>query len=302
MVCAANITDQGGELMLTHTSQLTAQQLIELDTLCQHCKRVDGNTIALYQHILSQNRPFACNIFYHKKQTLVGFLSTFYFYENTCEISVMVAPNWRNKGIATQMIRESLAHISTQEIEKLVFSTPNGANAAWLSAHGCHYQHSEYQMQQQGVTPPITTDDTFIVRPATLDDLRTIVAIDEACFSLPAAERLLRLHDLFSDPSYSILIALKDGIPIGKAHIHYQNNTARLTDIAIFPHQQGQGFGSRLLMWCLDICQKDQRKSVNLDVETSNHNALNLYIRMGFVVINSYDFWAIPTRQLSQLI
>ncbi len=284
--------------MLTHTSQLTTEQLAELEALCADCKHTDGNIISLYNHILSQNRSIACNVFYHQKNQLVGFLSTFFFYEDACEVAVLVAPTYRKQGIARQMIKANLPLIAAQGIKTLIFSSPNGLNTPWLPAQGFSYEHSEYQMQRRSIDPILSGNHSLMVRAAILADIPAFCTIDEACFSSPQPDMDRRVHHLLNDPEYKLFVAEIDGIPVGKAHIHCQKEGARFTDIAILPHLQGRGFGSELLAHCINYCRAIHLEKISLDVETNNQHALNLYLRLGFAVINSCDFWTIPLQSL----
>ena len=89
-----------------------------------------------------------------------------------------------------------------------------------------------------------------------------------------------RFHLLLNDTNYQLFIAQKGGAPVGKAHVHYQHDSTRLTDIAILPALQGKGLGSALLAHCINGCLSINRSIISLDVETTNHQALNLYTRL----------------------
>lgn len=284
--------------MLKGVSQLTTKQLAELDVLCADCKQSDGNIVPLYKHIIKEDRPLACNILYYQQNKLIGFMSSFFFYEDACEISIMVAPTFRRQGIATKMMKEALPQLSLQGIKNLIFSAPHNLNANWLSANEFHYQRSEYQMERLKPTPIISTDNVFSVRPASIDDLAMLCAIDSACFSTHQPNLIMRTHQLLNDDDYKLFIAEASGSTIGKAHIHCQKRSARLTDIAILPEFQRQGYGSKLLIHCINYCLTNKLGNIYLDVEANNQHALNLYLRLGFIVINAYDFWIIPIQSL----
>ncbi len=289
--------------MLTRTHQLNTQQLIDLDVLCVDCKQADGHNIAVYKHLLSQHRSLPSNILYYQKERLVGFLSTFFFYHDTCEVAIMVAPSCRRQGIAKHMVKYILSFILTQGVKTLLFSTPKDLNNDWLDLHGFYYQSSEYQMQRAQNAPNIIRNsNSLTIRPALPGDLQALYAIDYACFSPQGTDMAQRLQQVLHDPNYSVFIALKEGIPIGKAHLHWQPDSVRLTDLAILPHAQGCGFGSELLTHCINYCLRANQSKINLDVETANQHALKLYSRQGFVVHNAYDFWAIPINILQQYI
>lgn len=284
--------------MLTQNHQLTSQQLIELDHLCEDCKSKDGNIVAIYKHYLSQNRPRLCNMLYYHKKTLVGFLSTFFFFEDACEITVMVKPDFRRQGIATRMIKKILPLIRTENIHALNFSTPHDLNNDWLSLNGFRYLHSEYQMQLSLHYPLSIANPSLSIRLATEKDLAIICAIDHACFNSPQPDLPIHIQNLLYEPNYKIFIAELEGIPIGKAHLDVQPESARLTDIAILPKFQKRGFGSTMLTHCINFSLTAKQSNLSLNVETKNQQALKIYTRLGFKINNAYDFWTIPIEVL----
>jgi ribosomal protein S18 acetylase RimI-like enzyme len=277
--------------MITHTTQLSRQQLETLDALSASCKQVDGNEVMLYRHLLREDRGRPANIFYHASHQLLGFLAAFFFQEKTCEIALMVHPAHRRKGIATQLIKSLVPLLVIEDIQTLIFSTPPEVNNPWLPTWGLHYEHSEYQMQRKSPGSIPIAQRTNPLRLATTADIPSLCALDEACFANPKAEASARFHTLFSDPNYRIFVILKDEVIIGKAHLHWQLTDARLTDLAIIPTEQGHGYGSLLLAHCVNETLATKRSILRLDVESTNQRALNLYLRLDFKLHNATDYW-----------
>ena len=284
--------------MLSHDVQLEPQQLTELDALCADCKITDANIIPIYKHLISQYRPTSCNLRYYQHGKLVGFLSPFFFYEDACEIALMVAPASRRQGIATLMLKDVLPLLYKQQVKKIIFSTPKDPNNDWLRSHGFCYKCSEYQMQSRQAEPIKITNKSLTIRPATEADIPSLYAIDNICFFEEHPMMTMHFHNLLQNPNYKLFVAVQEGEIIGKAHVHIQEDNARLTDIAILPHMQGRGFGSTLLAHCINHCLSAHQSNIILDVETNNKRALSLYTRLGFVTSNAYDFWTIPIDAL----
>ncbi len=284
--------------MLTRNHQLSPQQLSELDKLCTECKSKDGNVVAIYKHLLSQERPRLCNVLYYHQKQLIGFLSTFFFHQDACEIAVMVKPSFRRQGIATQMLNEIMPLIQVEESKNFIFSTPHDVNNDWLLAKGFRYLHCEYQMQRQENKSVEIASNSLKVRAATAEDVPVLCAIDSTCFATPQPDTPTHFQSLLFDPSYKLFISEIDGIPVGKAHLDLQPDGARITDIAVLPPFQGRGFGSTMLAHCINYSLAINQPNLSLNVETNNQQALKIYIRLGFVVSNAYDFWTIPVEVL----
>ena len=280
--------------MLVTTQQLTTEDLNELNTLVETCRDTDKNVLPIYPHILIQNRTVPCIIRCYEQEQLIGFLSTFFFYEDAAEVAVMVAPTKRRQGKALQMLDEITPILQGMGMTRLYFSTPSGLNGDWLSAYDFHYHNSEYQMQRHTEAPMCIEDKSLVVRLATDSDIPNLAAIDSACFLKQNSDMSTRFYRLISDPNYRLFIAYQHGVPVGKAHLCWQPDGARLTDVAIIPRLQGQGLGRALLMHCINDAVANDKHMVRLDVESINQAALHLYTRLGFEISNAYDYWETP--------
>lgn len=277
--------------MLIQAYFLTEEQLNELDRLCDACRKVDGNHVAVYRHMLNLPRPIPCNILYYDKQRLVGFLRPFFFELSSCEIALMVDPEYRRRGIAREMFQTVQQYLFTDDIHKLTFSVPHDRNEDWLLSQGLTFQGSEYRMQYQISTQSekkFTADD---IRLATLEDIPTLCAIDLACFSKKRPDLELHFTDLIEGDECEIYLINQNDTPVGKAHLFWYTDRVRLTDIAVLPQAQSRGFATRLIKHCIDLVLATGVTNITLDVETKNKNALNLYKKLGFAVTNAHDYW-----------
>ena len=278
--------------MLIQTHQLDEKQLIDLDALCETCRAQDGNIASIYRHLLEKYRGRPATLLCYKKQ-LIGFLAAFFFQEKTCEIALMVDPNARGKGVASQLLRTILPLMKEESVQTVVFSSPHGLNNDWFTRLGFCYQHSEYQMQRTQHQPIILDHEINIFRPATYDDIHDLCIIDNACFGTEQPNSAHRFHELLNDPNQTLFVIEKDKKPIGKAHLNWQQQGVRLTDIAILPQEQRRGYGNFLLANCINYALSKNKDLIRLDVETNNKRALELYTRLGFSISNATDFWSI---------
>ena len=285
--------------MITETYQMTASQCQALEALCAECKTVDGNTLPIYKHIISQTRPVPCYLLYDSKQRLKGFLSTFFFEDNAIEITLMVAPSHRKQGFATQLLQSILPMLSRKKISTLTFSAPAGQNDTWFKAHNLQYQKCEYEMLLT-TKIPLPLNPRYSLRLANDRDIPHLCALNDACFTSKAENTTERFQHLLHDANYCLFVAYEEnGPPIGKAHMHLQKDSVRLTDIAVFPEKQRQGIGSTLLAHGINQALLIHRHSIILEVETDNKEALALYTRFGFRLQNACDYWTFPSAQMN---
>ncbi len=288
--------------MIKHTNQLNKQQIEELQQLAQQCKVSDGDTPNLYVHILSQERAFPASLLYYEQEQLVGFLSIYFFYEHAVELSILVAPKYRQQGIAKKLMQTIMPLLQQQQYATLICSAPAHHHA--LLAHcGCVYLHSEYYMARHELAPLLNYSMPKVsFRQAQIEDSSSLHQLDELCFPKKNGAFVEHVSFFLGKREYKILAAFYDNQLIGKAHIRWQEDSATLSDIAIVPSLQGRGFGGALISQCINVVLDAGKSALYLDVETHNKTALNLYSRLGFVVENACDFWSITTAKLLEKI
>ncbi len=277
------------------THQLTIDQLADVNALAERCRLHDGNTIPVYSNLLLHYRNLPCNLLFYHRQQLIGFLSLFFFYEDGCELVLMVDPAWRRQHIATQLISTILPVIHSRGLHDVLCPVPQGLNDSWIPERGFTYHNGEVQMQWKGLRPSLVIDPTFTFLTAVEDVYITaLVELDTACFHTDEQEMRSRFSRLLADESYHLCLMKKDDEVVGKAHLHIETQQVLLSDIAILPRYQGQGFGQALVAYCIHWSRTLSPLPLRLDVESNNQNALHIYQKLGFQTTNTYDFWKIP--------
>lgn len=282
--------------MPSNNYQLTHEQLTQLMGLANRCKQQDGNTVPIYSDLLLRRRNLPSNLLYYQKQQLIGFLSVFFFYDDACEVILMVDPHWRRQHIAKQLISTIMPVIHTRGLSQIFFASPKGLNDAWLKQQGFVYRNSEIQMQWNtscNMKPP--PSEVSFYQPSKDEEIPTLVNIDMACFNTEKTEMENRFHRLLRDDTYQLFIICYKNEPIGKAHLHREEGQFQLSDIAILPHVQGKGFGQALVEHCIQYAKTINALPLRLCVESTNQTALNLYQKLGFETMNAWDFWIIST-------
>lgn len=292
--------------MLISNNKLTAKQFSMLKALRLECRDADMHAIPIYEYLIGETRALPCNVLYYQQEKLVGFLGAFFFYTNACEISLMVAPGFRRKTIASQMLQHILPLLIQQGIQSAIFSSPQGLYDKVLSTKGFTWECCEYQMLRDSRDRLPIENKGLNFRKATVNDLATLCAIDNASFQNEQLSTNERFLPLLYDKNYTIFLAeQKEGIlqgPIGKAHIYWQEESANLADVAIIPQLQGRGLGTALLVHAINHILNRNKTKIYLNVETLNKHALTLYTKLGFTIHNAYDYWRIPIEKLAEVI
>src|SRR3990167_4785920 len=289
--------------MIIETNQLNKLQIHQLNELDDLCQKKDAGTPALYRHLLIEKRPTNGSLLYYKAVTnelLIGFLSVYFFYNEACEISLLVHPNHRRQKIATQLLQQILPLLSEKSMQCVIFST--SPSVTWLAERGFSYIESEYHMERVGTVPALLTTPVLAISHETIDDIAAIIEIDKRCFST-TTNPPQHFADLLKNPHYTLLVARYQGQPIGKAHIRRSDDTLSfLSDIAILPSFQGYGFGRELVAQAINEVLLQGGAKVVLDVSANRQSkAFNLYSHHGFQITQQYDYWAVSLERLRSL-
>ena len=285
--------------MIYTSNLLNERQLADLRHLSKECKQSDDSTPNLYFYLLEQPRALPANVTYYDLDRLVGFLSVYFFYDDAVEVGLLIHPSYRRKGIAKQLLQTIKPLLEVNHIAKLIFNNPSQKNSKWLKTLGFQYQHSEYHMTRSDLSPILMSQHALKFRTANTGDILDLCALDEACFPRKQPESIERFQNLLADRKYKVIVTLLDEVIIGKAHVRWDEKEVTFSDIAILPQYQGKGYGSTLIAHCINLALSEGKTMMNLDVETHNQKALELYKKLGFFTNNSCDYWNIPFKQLA---
>ncbi|HCA89023.1 MAG TPA: hypothetical protein DEO98_01505 [Legionellales bacterium] len=287
--------------MLTCLYQLNAQQWQDLLALRTQCQLKDNGAPKLYTQALRTKRRLPAILLHYHQHTLTGFLSMHFFAENSCEISLMIAPIARQQGLARALLRASLPLLRHQKIDELIFSSALSFATHPLARH-FKAQTQDFVMQKKltPAVPPLIPK--LVIRQAQAQDIQALCAIDHACFAETLAMDR-RFKTLLADKNYLLFITEVQQKPMGKVHLYLEHdNLVTLSDMAILPGYQHQGFGEALLLHSLHQAYSRGFKYCDLEVASHNHAALALYKKAGFDVMHAFAYHTISLEDLSDLV
>jgi ribosomal-protein-alanine N-acetyltransferase len=123
-------------------------------------------------------------------------------------------------------------------------------------------------------------DAPFRIRPATLADATTMVAIERRCFSDPWSEGAFR-EALSSALTFGLVAELRRG-PAGYLIGREVEGSGEILNLAVAPELRRRGVGGALLEEGLDGFRRRGATEVFLEVRESNTSAQALYLARGF--------------------
>ena len=121
----------------------------------------------------------------------------------------------------------------------------------------------------------------MIIQPATLSDLPTILAIEQAAFPSPWTLEHFR-YEIKENPYAFLFVAKVDEQLLGYIDFWITFQQAQINNLAVTPGLRRKGIGKVLLEDALNRIQQAGCERVTLEVRVSNLAAQKLYEMYGF--------------------
>ena len=129
-----------------------------------------------------------------------------------------------------------------------------------------------------------------MIRQATLQDLDSLVTLENRCFT---GDRLSRrsFRHMLTKAHASMLVVESNGAIPGYVIVlfHAGTSLARMYSLAVDPDAQGAGLGRRLMEAAEDAARDNDCVYMRLEVRHDNRAAIRLYEGMGYRRFGSYD-------------
>jgi ribosomal protein S18 acetylase RimI-like enzyme len=279
--------------VLQRASGLSPTALEAIAGLEQLVVASDGGRLKLEWATLRQRRGDRVeDLLWWGGDQLLGFLGL-YSFGPAVELSGMVAPAARGRGIATALLDDGLGLCRergrTQAL--LVVPRPSDGGRALAVGHRGVLDHAEHALVLLTEPTEGPSDPRVTLRRAGADDARVLRRLLEAGFGHPAPDpaALLGTED---EPT---LVIEWDGTPVGTVRLRRDGESAGVYGFVVDPAHQGRGIGRDVLRRvCRDLRAAGARR-VGLEVEVDNDRALGLYSSVGFTGVTTEDYYALPT-------
>ncbi|MBZ9686348.1 GNAT family N-acetyltransferase [Clostridium estertheticum] len=253
----------------------------------------------MYQRKNSIKNKIMAEFFYYDNEILVGYLGLCNFHGTSVEVSGMVHPEFRGKGIFKKLYL--LAQEEWQKLcpaEVLVLCDHSSSSGlAFINRIGAEYGSSEYKMCLNKKVLQANSNKGIKLRVATNKDTIEIERQSSIYFGSPEKEadneEDIENTSIQIDDNFISYIAELEGKTIGKIHISTTDNEGFIYGFGVLPEYRGKGYGREILCLALDILKKKQVDNIFLDVATENKKALGLYESCGFEEISVMDYYIV---------
>jgi len=284
------ITPQG----LIAKQGLSEQELQEIEQLAALCNEHDGIELKLNWDTL-RNRPDdqTNDFLFYENGQLVGFHPLFVFNSREAEVSGMVHPDYRHRGIFRTMVDAGIHELQHRGIPNLIYivHTASETGKAFVQGMGAGYSFSEYKMVLGEAR----------VQPVKHPELKLVLATEEhgpflakclaVAFDLPEESINWVKFDIPNRRYYQIQLGEE---PIGTISVRVDPTDSSIYGFAITPEHQGRGYGRQILSEIIQDLLAEGQTHIELEVAAKNAHALGLYQSCGFEVTSGYDYYTQP--------
>jgi ribosomal protein S18 acetylase RimI-like enzyme len=282
---------------LNERKGLNAAEIEEIGRLAQECNQYEKLDLKLNWGTLQKRPTDQLNDFlYYADGQLVGFLCLFNFNSEESEVSGMVHPDYRQRGICKMLYEAVLQESQKRGTPSLLFIVEQAslAGQACVRQLPTTYDHSEYKMVRQESSPlPATSSDNehLQIRAARPADLPSMSRITAQAFNIPGDDVDWYTEQSLEQNDRRHYVGEIDGTVIGKIDTILFQDTGVIIGFAVRPEDQGKGYGHQILAYTIQEILTSGRQHIWLEVATENKQALKLYQSYGFTETGSYDYY-----------
>ncbi|WP_036715059.1 GNAT family N-acetyltransferase [Paenibacillus ehimensis] len=282
---------------------LSEQELRDIRALADRCNAEDGITLKLNWEMLSERPAGVTNDFLmYEGEELIGFLAIYSFRLTEVEISGMVHPQHRRKGVFTRLADAATDECRRRGIPKLIFicQERSASGKAFLEARGAVYSFSEHWMEMRvpDGQPPQVPDtlqaEALELRLAVEDDIEVLTELNRQGFDMSYEDARVFAENTVADKKEITYVAELGGKPIGKLAVRVDEGIAFIFGFCLLTEYRGRGCGREILVRAMErVYREGGIVRFELEVAADNPRALRLYESCGFRALNANDYYTI---------
>lgn len=281
-------------LSIVKEPTLTKEQIREIEALIDRCNREDRT-----KYVFDADDDFKkegdVNAFLlYGDDQLIGCISVFAPMKSEAELLAFTDPDHRRRGYFRRLLAEAVAELKRREIGSLLFvcdhNSASGENAA--RNLGARYEYSEFLMTYPGrERPRISPDERILIVEAAQEHRNRLIEINRSAFPGHGEEAPHIIDEFYESDRRRLFTILFEEKIVGMIGIYQDINKKYLHGFCIDGEYRGRGIGGQVLSSMVVRCLEEQENgAIELEVQTDNENALQLYKKVGFEVVTEFRY------------
>jgi ribosomal protein S18 acetylase RimI-like enzyme len=275
--------------MLERSRGLSPTALDAIADLEHRVVATDGGRLKLeWSNLRTRPSDRVNDFLWWQDDLLLGFCGIYLFGGSVPEITGMVDPAARRRGLATALLDAAADNCRDRGVSRglLVVPRPSVAGRELALRRGGTLDHSEHALLLDGEPTDGPSDPDITVRQATVADADAVRRILQAAFDWTPS-------DLDQLVGRDTLVVELRGKPVGTVRVAQDGDTGGIYGFAVEPALQGRGIGRDVLRRCCRMLRAQGMRRVGLEVAVDNERALGLYTSIGFRPVTTEDYYAL---------
>lgn len=227
---------------------------------------------------------------YYCNDILVGYIGICNFGGETAELTGMIHPLYRSRGIFTRLYNLAKEECKRRGFKKILLVCDNKAYSGqkFIKSTGAVYSFSEYEMslEENYVSEE---SKNIVLRKASNSDAEEIARQNNVYFG-DVGRTIVMPEEEEKQKRITYMIELNSGV-IGKIRVDLSGDKGFISGFGILPEYRRKGFGREAIKAALNVLNKNNIHKAALEVAAHNKNALNLYKSCGFVEQSVMDYF-----------
>lgn len=284
-------------------TRLSAKRVAEIRWLESICRSADHTVSELYlKSDLNFDKRMRCFFLYYEDNRLIGTVSLFAPSYEEVEVSAVVHPAERNKGVFDRLMDSVKEELELYDIERILYVVEPSSESALkvVEAKGLALEHSEYLMSFEGTQTIRISGETgdalyngdLEFSKATAADRDILLPLSQQYFPMSDDEASNWYDSVLKGDGMAMYKLVLKGRIIGSANVSFEKTSSCIFGVGIDPEMRGHGYGQTLVLLMLaKLNEEHPENEITLEVSSENVKAFHIYQKMGFSIKSQIDYY-----------
>ncbi len=252
---------------LVKKQSLTVAEAIAIEQLITSCNNYEGLHMRIDVGTLRQRQGDEANDFlYYEDNRLVGYLNVVGWGSRDREITGMMHPDYRRRGIFSSLLACARKECRMRDVRKMILVCERASQSglAFVQSTGAQLEFSEHEMILGTFRERRNVHKGLDIRQADRNDLNAIISI--LATDTGNVESISRwITRLYDDQSSRFYLATLDGKPLGCLRLEDMRDQVGIYAFEVRLGYRGRGYGRQMLEETIRIIRAEGQKRIMLD-------------------------------------